>query len=231
MLASIMQMRLQQLEDNVVRVLQLLNDYEVELLDESDPGTKNKYSRRIEQLKQQRDNYERELTAIEKQLMSEPQEEQLSKITSQLQQIDKKLDWLTDSQAAIHQAILVHFTTEEKALIYPIARQLQETQRVEVESVLEAVESNQVSEEETKLIVDQLKQALVLLKKEGLELPSDNKEIIEILNSPTLDAKHALKVSIPIIPFILSYEGELGLGTGIKLKETWNQWKEKFLNK
>ena len=45
---------------------------------------------------------------------------------------------------------------------------------------------------------------------------------------PEIDAKHALKVSIPIIPFILAYEGELGLGTGIKLKEVWKNLKSKF---
>lgn len=64
MLPSIVQMRLKQLEDNVARVLKLLNDYEVELSDESDPGTKNKYRRRIEDLRKQRDEYESELIVI-----------------------------------------------------------------------------------------------------------------------------------------------------------------------
>ncbi|OYD99205.1 hypothetical protein CDG79_39810, partial [Nostoc sp. 'Peltigera membranacea cyanobiont' 232] len=159
-----MQMRLQQLEDNVVRVLKLLNDYQVELSDESDPGTKNKYRRRIEDLKKQRDEYESELIVIQEQLTNEQPEGQVSIIASQLQQIDNKLNWLADSQAALHQVILAYFTTEEKALIAPIARQLEEAQIVEVQSVLEAVESNQVSEEETKLVVAQLQQTLALLK-------------------------------------------------------------------
>ena len=47
MLPATTQMRLKQLEGNVSRVLSLLNGYEVELLDESDPGTKNRYRRRI----------------------------------------------------------------------------------------------------------------------------------------------------------------------------------------
>lgn len=231
MLPSIMQMRLQQLEDNVVRVLKLLNEYRVELIDKPDPGTKNKYRRRIEDLRKQRDEYESELIAIQEQLTKEQPKEQISIITSQLQQIDSKLNWLADSQAALHQTIFVHFTTDEKDLVAPIANQLEEAQVVEVESVLEVVESNQVSEEETKLVLTQLQQTLALLKEKGFQLPSGNEAIVEVLNHPTLDAKQALKVSIPIIPFLLSYEGELGLGTGIKIKEIWERWKTKSWNK
>ncbi|OYD99559.1 hypothetical protein [Nostoc sp. 'Peltigera membranacea cyanobiont' 232] len=69
------------------------------------------------------------------------------------------------------------------------------------------------------------------MKEKGFELPSGNEAIIEVLNHPTLDAKHALKVSIPIIPFILSYEGELGLGAGVKIREAWERWKTKLWNK
>jgi len=231
MLPAIMQMRLKQLEGNANRVLSLLNDYEVELLDESDPGIKNKYRRRIEDLRQQHDNYEKELMTIQAQLTNKQPEEQISIIESQLQQIDKKLNWLAGGQVALYQAVLAHFTTEEMAIIEPIARHLKEAQVVEVESVLAAIESNQVSEEEIKLVVAQLKQAMASMREKDFALPSGNEAVIEALNYPTLDTKHALKVSIPIIPFILSYEGELGLGAGVKIREAWECWKTKLRNK
>ncbi|AFZ60302.1 hypothetical protein H6G54_07995 [Anabaena cylindrica FACHB-243] len=231
MLSAITQMRLKQLEVNVTRVLSLLNDYEVELLDESDPGTKNKYRRRIEDLRQQRDNYEKELMLIQKQLANKQPQEQISIIESQLQQIDEKLNWLAGGQVAFYQAVLAHFTTEETAIIEPITRQLEEAQIVEVEAVLKAIDSNQVSEEEIKLVVAQLKQAMASMRGKDFALPSGNEAIIEALNYPTLDTKHALKVSIPIIPFILSYEGELGLSAGVKIREAWERWKTKLRNK
>jgi hypothetical protein len=231
MLPAITQMRLKQLEGNVTRVLSLLNDYEVELFDESDPGIRNKYRRRMEDLRQQHGNYEKELMIIQEKLINKQPEEQLSIIENQLQQIDEKLNWLAGGQESLYQAFSAHFTTEEMAMIEPITRQLEEVQIVEVESVLEAIESNQISQEETKLIVVQLKQALASMKEKGLALPSGNEAIVEALSYPTLDTKHALKVSIPIIPFILSYEGELGLGAGVKIKEMWERWKIKLRNK
>jgi hypothetical protein len=40
-----------------------------------------------------------------------------------------------------------------------------------------------------------------------------------------LDVGHKLKVSIPIIPLILSYEGEINLKSGLNLKKAWQKLK------
>lgn len=231
MLSSVIQLRLQQLENNVVRVLRLLNDYEVELVDETDPGMKSKYQRRIENLKQQKNSYESELITLQEQLKNDQPQEVVSTISSQLQQIDKKINWLSDNQFALCERLLMYFTAEERLLINPIANKLDEAQAIEVETVLEVIESNQISENEVNLVVSEIHQLLSLLRDRNIELPDGNEAIVEVLNQPTLDAKHALKVSVPIIPFILSYEGELGLNAGVKLKETWNYWKAKVRNK
>ena len=62
-------------------------------------------------------------------------------------------------------------------------------------------------------------------------MPVSDKAIDEVINYPTLDTKHSLKLTIPLIPFILTYEGELGTGAGIKLKETWQNLKSKLFSK
>jgi len=41
----------------------------------------------------------------------------------------------------------------------------------------------------------------------------------EVVDDPKLDVGHKLKVSIPIIPLILSYEGEIDLKSGLNLKK------------
>jgi hypothetical protein len=86
MIPSALNLRLQQLEENISRVLQLLNEYEAELLDEDDPGRKSKYRRRVESLKQQKVGYEEEFTDLQVQLANE-YPLQTKTISSQLQKL------------------------------------------------------------------------------------------------------------------------------------------------
>ncbi|GAB4383796.1 MAG: hypothetical protein Kow00121_46270 [Elainellaceae cyanobacterium] len=224
---SALNLRLQHLEENVAQILQLLNDYEKELIYEDDPGRKGKYRRRIEDLKHQKNNYDEELAELRTQLVGE-QSTKVQTISNQLQEIDFKLDLLLDSQVTLHRALLSHFNAGEQALIRPFAEKLDEPQLIEIEAVLEAVDVNPISETEVHQILDETRQLLLSLQQHNLALPGNNNAVLEVLNEPTIDAKHALKVSVPIIPFILSYEGELGLGAGIKLRESWESLKGKF---
>jgi len=45
----------------------------------------------------------------------------------------------------------------------------------------------------------------------------------EVVDDSKLDVGHKLKVSIPIIPLILSYEGEIDLKSGLNLKKGWHK--------
>jgi hypothetical protein len=219
---------LQQLEENISRVLQLLNEYEAELLDEDDPGRKSKYRRRVESLKQQKAGYEEEFTDLRVQLTNEyPLQTQT--ISSQLQEIDNKIELLLDSQTSLSQALMLQFSPKEQELLLPFTEKLDEPDLINIQAFLEAVETDQASEEEVQLILSETRTLLKKVQEQNLALPAGKEAVSEIINYPTIDAKHALKVSIPIIPFILAYEGELGLGTGINLKETWQHWKTKFM--
>jgi len=230
MIPSALNLRLQQLEENISRVLQLLNEYEAELLDEDDPGRKSKYRRRVESLKQQKAGYEEEFTDLRAQLTNEyPLQTQT--ISSQLQEIDNKIELLLDSQASLSQTLMLHFSPKEQELLLPFTEKLDEPDLINIQAFLEAVETNQASEEEVQLILSETQTILKKVQEQNLTLPAGKEAVSEIINYPTIDAKHALKVSIPIIPFILAYEGELGLGTGINLKETWQHWKTKFMRK
>jgi len=230
MLPSALNLRLQHLEKNIAQVLQLLNEYEEELLDEDDPGKKRKYRRRVESLKQQKASYEEEFAKLQVQLIDE-HPLQAQNIFVQLRKIDDKIELLLDSQAILSRALLLHFNLEEQALLLPFTQHLDEPELVKMQAFLDAVDAEEVSEEEVQLMLTETRQLLKALKERNLALPAGNEAVVEMINAPTIDAKHALKVSIPIIPFILAYEGELGLGTGINLKETWERWKPKFYKK
>ncbi len=227
MVSSALTLRLQQLEANIGKILELLNEYEVELVDEDDPGKRSKYRRRIQELNQQKDNYEKEFVELQAQLTGE-QTSQVQNIASQLNQIDDKLNFLLSSQTALHQSLMSHFSDREQALILPITEQLQENQLVEVKAVLEEVELDQISESEVQQLLAETRQLLTAMRERQIVLPGSDEAVVQIINEPAIDAKHALKVSVPIIPFILSYEGELGLGAGIKLKESWENLKKRI---
>ena len=53
------------------------------------------------------------------------------------------------------------------------------------------------------------------------QLVSEAEKVSGIVNDPKLDSNHKLKYSIPIIPLILSYEGEVELKGGLDLKRAW----------
>jgi hypothetical protein len=42
-----------------------------------------------------------------------------------------------------------------------------------------------------------------------------------LAEDPGLDVKHKLKVTIPIVPFLLEYEGEFELNSRLNLRRVW----------
>jgi hypothetical protein len=227
MISSTLALRLQQLEDNISQVLKLLNEYERELLDEDDPGRRSKYRRRIERLKEQKKKYEEELSDLQVQLESE-YPNRVRTLSSQLQEIDDKIDLILESHARLFQALMLHYSPQEQDLLSPLAQKLDQAELVKVKAFIEDIDKNLIPEENVNLMLTEARQMMKASQEKELDLPEENVIIAEIINSPEIDAKHALKVSIPIIPFILAYEGELGLGTGINLKEAWKGLKSKF---
>lgn len=219
---SALNLRLQQLEKNIVKVIQLLGEYEEELIDEDDPLKKSKFRRRIEDLKKKQIEYENELIELQSQSSNE-QEPQFQAIAKQLKGIDNKIDLLLDGQSSLSQALLFHFNSVEQLLVQPFIQSLGDSDLIQIQASLETIDTKQPSDEEAQIMLTETKQLLTELKSRGLSLPVSNKDMDEIINYPTLDTKHSLKLTIPIIPFILTYEGELGAEAGIKLKETWQR--------
>lgn len=226
MIHSASNLRLQQLEEKINKVLKLLSEYEEELLDEDDPGRKNRCLRRIENLKQQKSSYENEFNELQVQLQNTCPI-QTQNISTQLQAIDCKIKLIQENQDSLSNILRFHFNHTEQELLLPFTQKLDRADLIEVRAFLEAVESDQTSGEEALLILTNIQMVLKRLLEKDLMLPEDTIAVSKIINSPTVEAKHALKISIPIIPFILAYEGELGLGTVINLKELWERWKNK----
>lgn len=222
MLNDIFRKRLQDLQDHLEQDQKLLKEFEEALIFEDDPRRLGKYKRDIQRQKESIANYTKEYKDLEKQLAetSEPQmqvvKNQLqlieSQIESQIDQIDAKLKIVIVNQ----DSLLNRYDAAEQSILKVIIEQLNHTQQVLIEKMLDAIETNQIPESE-------MRQMLALLEERIPSLPpSSQPALAEIIKSPQLDAKHKLVVSMPIVPGLINYEGELELGSDFNIKSVWN---------
>ena len=217
MLSQIFQQRLTDLLDHITQDQKLLKEFEEALTVEDNPRTLKKYKKEIKRQRESIDNYRQEYTELEQQLTGIPTPQiqvvgnQLQIIENQLQQIDAKLNIVLINQ----DSLLIRYQASEQAILRVFIEQLNQTQLAFTENMLNAVAANQVSESE-------MLQMLAVLESRIPYLPSSSQaEIAEIIKSPELDARHKITVTLPIVPFLINYEGELELGTGFNIKSAW----------
>ena len=103
-------------------------------------------------------------------------------------------------------------------------------QAATVQSILDEIEAHPVPESELQETLSAVRQTLSEIKQNNTgrydpQLVSEVKNLSEVVDDPKLDVNHKLKVSIPIIPLILSYETEVGLKSGLNLKTAWQRLK------
>ncbi|MEI6370004.1 MAG: hypothetical protein WCO49_09880 [Nostocales cyanobacterium ELA608] len=217
MLSQIFQQRLTDLLDHITQDQKLLKEFEEALTVEDNPRTLKKYKKEIKRQQESIDNYKQEYTELQQQLIgiSTPQIQvvgnQLQIIENQLQQIDAKLNIVLIKQ----DSLLIRYEASEQAILRVFIEQLNQTQLAFTENMLNAVAANQVSESE-------MLEMLAVLESRIPSLPANSQaEIAEIIKSPELDARHKITVTLPIVPFLINYEGELELGTGFNIKSAW----------
>lgn len=214
--------RLEDLENNITEDQKLLKQYEDVLRYESDPRAIGKCEREIERQRESVTRYHQEYAELKQELINY-QPTQLLYVEKQLQQMDDKINVLLKGQIAIYknqqqirQALLKRYNASEKAIIGSITQQLNQTQLVLTENLLQALENNMLSELE-------MQQMLAVLEERLPSLPPSQAAIAEIIKDPEMDARHKLKVTLPIIPMLVEYEGELELGSGFNIKSAWQQ--------
>lgn len=222
--------RLQDLEGHITQEQELLREFEEVLRDETNPRVKAGYRRDIERQKESVAGYRQEHNELQQELASQPSD-RMQEMGTQLQQMDAKLNILLSSQVAIYenldrmrQDLLLRYDVTEQATIDAVAQHLDRNQLVLTQNLLDALESNQVSEQ-------QMQQMLVALEERIPALPPSQAAIAEIIKAPELDARHKLKVTLPLVPFLVDYEGELELGSGFNIKSAWEQLLTKLRRK
>ena len=224
------ELRLQQLADNIRQDLNLLKDYEGELRYETDPRRLAGYRREIERQRESLTRYQQEYDELQKQVTGEPSAE-MEDTANLLRQMDAKLDDVLKNQKVmqddlkdLRKTLLARFDASEQAIISEIVQRLDQNQLATVQSIVDEIETHSVPENELQKTLSAVQQALSeIIKTEWYDsqLMSEAKALSEMVDDPKLDVNHRLKVSVPIIPLILSYETEVELKSGLPLKAAW----------
>jgi len=228
----LIELRTQQLANNIRKDMDLLEDYEDELRYETDPRRLARYRREIERQRESLSHYQQEYDELRRQGTDGPPAE-MQDTADMLHQMDAKLDDLLGGQKVIEddlkdfrKTLLARFDASEQTVITAIVERLDQNQLATVQSILDGMEVNRVPESELQETLNAVQQSLSEIKqnKTGMydsQVVSESKNLSEIVDDPKLDVSHKLKVSVPIIPLILSYETEVGLKSELNLKAAW----------
>ncbi|KAF5416555.1 MAG: hypothetical protein C5S48_02620 [Candidatus Methanogaster sp.] len=228
--------RIQQLADNIRKDMDLLKSYEDELRYETDQRRLARCRREIKRQRESLAQYQREYDELRGQVTGEPPAG-MQNTADQLRQMDVKLDGLLSGQKVIQdvlkkfrKTLLARFDDSEQTIISTVVQRLDQNQLATVQSILDEIEANRVPESEIQETLSAVLQALSEIKENEAgyydsRLVSEAANLSEVVDDPKLDVNHKLKVSIPIIPLILKYETEVGLKSGLNLKNAWQRLK------
>jgi hypothetical protein len=227
-------LRIQHLTDNIQKDLDMLKEYEDILRLEDDPRRRAKYRREIEQLRESAASYKREYDELKIQITGKPSVT-MQNVEVQLQQMDTKLNTLLVGQKTIQdnlvnlrKTVLARFDANEQTIITTIVDRLDQEQLVNAEAVLDSIATRQFAEDELHELLVVVRETLNEIRQKetflsDYHLTSEIENLSAVVDAPKLDASHKLKITIPIIPFILSYEGEMALKSGMNLKSAWQR--------
>lgn len=95
-----------------------------------------------------------------------------------------------------------------------------------VEAITQTIGYEHISNEIAQQAIDIIKKAIVDVGEgvqETANIPHEVKIAQDIVDAPNLDVQHKLKLTIPIVPFLVSYEGEMGVGSKLNLEALWER--------
>ena len=215
------QQRVKDLEEHVAQAQALISGYEEDRDLAADRRTKARCEKAIKELKTSVRQYFEELEDLQRQLPNQDNE-LMGSVSDQLANIEYDLRVLMGGQVAI----LRKYDDSSNFIVAQIIDQLNQNQLRLTHNILNRLEIDKVTTAEAEEALALVEQRLASLT----ALPSIPLELTQVVKNPNLDARHRLKVCIPIIPLLLDYEGEIELGTGLDFKALWNRIKARLGN-
>jgi hypothetical protein len=140
--------------------------------------------------------------------------------------VRKKLDEIHDDIKSLRHSILDRFEISEQKILSSVFERLDKDKLEIISSLLDAFKENRIPKDLTEEALKATKDLIAEMKSIQTQDPKIAKCVDsweEAINSPELGIENLIKVTIPIIPFLLTYEGSYKFQTGIKLDSTWNK--------
>lgn len=130
----------------------------------------------------------------------------------------------TEELAQLHDSLATRINAASYRTIAAIVQQLSAERAGEIQTILMAIEAQSLSQHEMTKLLTKIESGMRQALRERLlsNMAQQVSQAIEILETPQLGVEHKLKLTLPIIPFLLDYEGELQLGSRMDLEMAWN---------
>ena len=217
--------RIVDLEDHLTRSTTLLKENEDELRLAATPRERAYYKREIERIRGAITEYREELDALGNDNVPAVEVDSLAR---KLDSLESKVDAVLTSVSTLKADLLVRFDESERIIIASVVDRLTAQELENTDRILCAIDEGQVSEHEMVEVIESVRVELSQLQEQldnsaPRELVDETARASEVLSDPELSVKHKLKTGFPIIPFVLSYEGEIELGQSASLTRLWQR--------
>lgn len=147
----------------------------------------------------------------------------LAQVQAQVQQVDVTL-------RAGFTTVLTRFDLSEQRIVGPILARLDAQHAAQVAALLDALDAAAWTHDELAQLLAPVSAALLAIKPQAAHIQDQPllasvRETADLIEAPGLDVKHKLKLTIPLIPFLLDYEGEFEFNIRANLETAWQALK------
>lgn len=128
-------------------------------------------------------------------------------------------------------ATLARFEVNEQRIVGPIMARLDAQHTAEMAAMIDVFDAVAISADDLTRLLAAVRCSLGEVKEKRSHLADDKfvasaDQLSEMIDAPALDVKHKLKLTLPIIPFLLDYEGEIELNSRLNLERAWGAFRQ-----
>lgn len=107
---------------------------------------------------------------------------------------------------------------------------LDETERATIDAILRGIDGAADDDDDLKEELQRIEQALRQIQQafDDDRINVQTQENLQVISEPGVGFKHKLKLTVPLIPFVLGYEGEIELAQRVNLEQALMALKRRF---